>query len=526
VLIKSDKLKSKNDFIIPVLGKRRATVLYKGKPIIKSLYPFIGERTEICEDAFVKWSNNGSTWVNCPAGWLCNEMQSKFQWIRRACSKECPMSSSEIHNNEQILDYLKIFEGENGVIKGLNKNLIIREPKVEQPEVICDLIVGIDGELKKVDAKKYKPGSDVKIPEINEKQPDKKVKKKKDRPEIKVSTLDELKGLNLVDFHNENDAKRFIGVTKHLLDNYEVHNSNDELLRDLKIKQIIEMPLDLIIFNPFNPRRYIDPLELVILAISIKQVGDASVPVHLTIRKNKTIGFYPYTVDGERRCRAAKLAGLTHITAMIREDMDDAKLHFESTKANCGQQRMSPIEEALAIVKIQNDYGFTINQVSDNLGITVSTINNFLKYLKLNDAMQDLLMKKQITKGEALAISPYKHDSQQKCLELITIATEEAGGRKLTGGEYNRVLTKYAELGKVHRQHSERHRKPMPYAEQVYKKFLKTITSFESLVNEFGAMNDGLMTDGKKETRQKVLNELIQMQEKIADVVARIRRVG
>jgi ParB family chromosome partitioning protein len=168
---------------------------------------------------------------------------------------------------------------------------------------------------------------------------------------------------------------------------------------------VIQTPVDQIDANPFQPRTDFDDDELQSLADSIRVQG---VLQPITIRSHpEAIGRYQI-VAGERRFRAAVLAGLTEIPAILREtsDSDAAVLALVE---NLQRQDLNPIEEAEGYQRLLHDFGLT----HDALGYAVSKsrahIGNVVRLLKLSDPIKQKIRSGDLSSGHARALIAYPH---------------------------------------------------------------------------------------------------------------------
>ena len=156
--------------------------------------------------------------------------------------------------------------------------------------------------------------------------------------------------------------------------------------------------LDSIQPNPQQPRVHFDEGELESLAASIKSVGVLQ-PVIVRVDGDQ------YTlVAGERRCRAARLAGLTEIPAIIRDGDDAESSLTEALIENVQREGLSPLEEAAAYEQLVAKYSLTHEQVGKAVGRSKSTISNTIRLLQLPAEVQGLLNEGKIAMGHARAL--------------------------------------------------------------------------------------------------------------------------
>lgn len=174
------------------------------------------------------------------------------------------------------------------------------------------------------------------------------------------------------------------------------------------------IPISSIEPNPFQPRQEIDPATLTELVQSIKEQGIIQ-PV--TIRK---LGFDKYQlIAGERRFRAASLAGLTEIPAFIRVANDEQMLELALIE-NIHRKDLNAIEIAISYQRLLEECHLTQEQLSEKVGINRATIANFIRLLRLPPPLQLALRNGEISMGHARAlITVENQDIQLKILRDI-----------------------------------------------------------------------------------------------------------
>lgn len=155
-----------------------------------------------------------------------------------------------------------------------------------------------------------------------------------------------------------------------------------------------EFPIDLIDPSALQPRVHFDDAKLEELAQSIRANG---VVQPLLIRPK---GDRFELIAGERRWRAAQLAGLTKIPAVLREVSDDKILELALIE-NIQREDLNPIEEALAYKKLIETLGLTQETVAERVGRDRSYVTNYLRLLKLPDDIQQLVQVGRLSTGHA-----------------------------------------------------------------------------------------------------------------------------
>ncbi|MBM7049121.1 MULTISPECIES: ParB/RepB/Spo0J family partition protein [Rhizobium] len=158
------------------------------------------------------------------------------------------------------------------------------------------------------------------------------------------------------------------------------------------------VPIEFIARNPRNPRRYFDETELHDLASSIRQHGIVQ-PV--VVRPVSTDRYE--IIAGERRWRAAQLAGLIEIPVIVR-DVDDKTALEIAIVENVQRADLNPLEEALGYEQLIAEHGYTQNDLGEIIGKSRSHVANSLRLLKLPDQVRDMLAAGSLSAGHARAL--------------------------------------------------------------------------------------------------------------------------
>src|SRR5690554_6262705 len=167
---------------------------------------------------------------------------------------------------------------------------------------------------------------------------------------------------------------------------------------DKVIGSIVELEIDTIEINPFQPRTNFNEETLLELASSIRELG---VIQPITVRKLEFNKFQ--LVSGERRFRASKLIGLTTIPAYIRIANDQESLEMALVE-NIQRQDLDPIEIALSYQRLIEEVNVTQEELSDRVGKNRSTIANYLRLLKLDPIIQTGIRDGFISMGHGRAL--------------------------------------------------------------------------------------------------------------------------
>ena len=188
--------------------------------------------------------------------------------------------------------------------------------------------------------------------------------------------------------------------------------------KDQEIEGIQLLPLDHIKPNTNQPRRMFDTESLKELAESIRQQG-----VVQPILAEKLNEAEYYIIAGERRWRAAKLAGLNKIPVMIREFNEEQKLEITLVE-NIQREDLTPIEEATAYSRLMETLGLSQQKVAEKVGKNRSTVANSLRLLRLSQPIKDALDEGKISAGHARALLSIEDESKRET--LFTRVLEES----------------------------------------------------------------------------------------------------
>jgi ParB family chromosome partitioning protein len=186
-----------------------------------------------------------------------------------------------------------------------------------------------------------------------------------------------------------------------LLENSEVNIISDSIVTDKSdiARAIINIAINHIESNPFQPRKNFDESSLRELADSIKEQGLIQ---PITVRKLDTTGNYQI-ITGERRLKASKLAGFTEIPAYVRE-ASDKEMREMALVENIQREDLNAIEIAIGYRQLIDECDLTQETLSERIGKNRTTITNYLRLLKLPEVIQAGVMENKISMGHARAI--------------------------------------------------------------------------------------------------------------------------
>jgi len=170
-----------------------------------------------------------------------------------------------------------------------------------------------------------------------------------------------------------------------------------------------EVDLDSIVPGPMQPRTHFDEASLQSLADSIRSHG---IVQPLLVRRRGD-GFE--LIAGERRWRAARLAGITQVPVVVKEVPDESLLEIALIE-NIQRENLNPIEEALAYKKLIETVGLTQESLASRVGRDRSYITNYLRLLRLPDDLQQLVKEGRLSTGHARTLLALSHADLQRRL--------------------------------------------------------------------------------------------------------------
>ena len=276
-----------------------------------------------------------------------------------------------------------------------------------------------------------------------------------------------------------------------LIDMGEIETSGTSSINEIELSRI--QP------NPDQPRREFDEQSLEELAASIREIGIVQ-PISLRQQAN---GSYQI-IAGERRYRAAHLAGLSTIPAYIRTVEDEAVMEMALIE-NIQREDLNPIEIALSFKKLIGQYNLTQEQLSERVGKKRTTVANYLRLLKLPAEVQIGLRDKLIDMGHARALLSVENASVQ--LELYkAIISEGLSVRKVEELARNMAQAPAKEAKKVARSSAQR---------QEYNLLRNHLSNFFGLKVQFTCDDKGKGKIGIPFKNEEELERIIALLDKL-----------
>lgn len=177
--------------------------------------------------------------------------------------------------------------------------------------------------------------------------------------------------------------------------------------------QLKYLPIEQCQRSPYQPRKEFKPEALAELAQSIRTQG---VIQPIVVRQ---LGVETYEIiAGERRWRAAQQAELTEIPAVIRDVSDEAALAMALIE-NLQREDLNPLEEALALNRLMNEFGLTHQEAADVVGKSRTAVTNLLRLLTLRSEVKTMLEQGDLEMGHARALLALKGNAQIKVAHII-----------------------------------------------------------------------------------------------------------
>ncbi|WP_374664026.1 ParB/RepB/Spo0J family partition protein [Acinetobacter sp.] len=179
--------------------------------------------------------------------------------------------------------------------------------------------------------------------------------------------------------------------------------------------QLKQIDVHLLQRGEYQPRRFINEQDLQELAASIEKHGVMQPIVIRPIDDDK----HPYEIiAGERRWRAAQLAGLTEVPAIVRDLSDQVAIALALIE-NIQRQDLNPIDQAMALQRFHEEFGLSHQEIADTVGKARTTVSNLLRLLSLEAEVKDFMQQGLLDMGHARAILTLKAKDQMKVAETV-----------------------------------------------------------------------------------------------------------
>ncbi|WP_180096238.1 ParB/RepB/Spo0J family partition protein [Acinetobacter sp. YH12205] len=179
--------------------------------------------------------------------------------------------------------------------------------------------------------------------------------------------------------------------------------------------QLKQVDVNLLKRGEYQPRRFIHEQDLQELAASIEKHGVMQPIVIRPIDDEQ----HPYEIiAGERRWRAAQLAGLTEIPAIVRDLTDQVAIALALIE-NIQRQDLNPIDQAMALQRFHDEFGLSHQEIAETVGKARTTVSNLLRLLTLAEPVKELMQQGLLDMGHARAILTLKAKDQLKVAQHV-----------------------------------------------------------------------------------------------------------
>ena len=179
--------------------------------------------------------------------------------------------------------------------------------------------------------------------------------------------------------------------------------------------QLKQIDVKLLKRGEYQPRRFINEKDLEELAASIKKHGVMQPIVIRSVDDEQ----HPYEIiAGERRWRAAQIAGLNDIPAIVRDLPDQVAIALALIE-NIQRQDLNPIDQAMALQRFHEEFGLSHQEIADTVGKARTTVSNLLRLLSLADEVKGLMQQGELDMGHARAILTLKEKDQLKVAQIV-----------------------------------------------------------------------------------------------------------
>ena len=176
---------------------------------------------------------------------------------------------------------------------------------------------------------------------------------------------------------------------------------------------VLELDLDMIEPNRKQPRKYFDETALEELAASLKAYGMIQ---PIVVKKS---GEYYEIIAGDRRWRAATIAGLTKVPVVIKK-WEEGEAFEAALVENLQREDLNPMEEAESYQRLQEEFGLSQEKIAEKVGKSRSAITNSLRLLQLDSRVRTLVVENKVTAGHARTLLPVTDgDDQFELAEMI-----------------------------------------------------------------------------------------------------------
>ena len=208
------------------------------------------------------------------------------------------------------------------------------------------------------------------------------------------------------------------GATPGLSGEEPIPDSPEAVEEALADGRLAHIPVELIQRGRYQPRRDMHPEALEELADSIRAQGVMQPIVVRSLSQGKTDPEKYEIIAGERRWRATQLAGLERIPAVVRVVSDEAAIAMALIE-NIQREDLNPIEEAMALKRLQDEFELTQSEVAQAVGKSRTTVTNLLRLIALTEPVKTMLEHGDLEMGHARALLSLEPEDQQSIARQV-----------------------------------------------------------------------------------------------------------
>lgn len=256
---------------------------------------------------------------------------------------------------------------------------------------------------------------------------------------------------------------------------------------------LVRVALDLIDPRSDQPRKHFEKKSLERLAASLKASGDARQAIQVRVVPDGKGGLRIELVAGERRLRAAKLAGLKALKSEIVEILEERRVHLHSAIENLNRVGLNYMEMAYLVRRTLKDFPeWSLAKVADELGVSESYLHYCRNFLRLHPDLQELMLIGELDHKIATELAKAPVNQQHKALEHLQDheARETKRGKRVTKTGIAKDVRKVMEKARIEPRAGRRGKKPLSSDTLTLRSLFRQLDDLELILKEIGQMKD------------------------------------
>ena len=262
-------------------------------------------------------------------------------------------------------------------------------------------------------------------------------------------------------------------------------------------KQEVMVPISKVEPNKEQPRKNFDEDALLELSESIKQFGLLQ-PILVQDRDT-----YYEIIAGERRWRAAKLAGLKKVPVIIKH-LTDQEIVEISLIENIQREDLNPIEEAIAYKRLLNEFNLKQDEVAERVSKSRTAVTNSMRLLKLNDKVQQMVIDDMITTGHARALLSIADEDKQYMI------AQKIFDEKLSVRDTEKLVKKFQKMKSTSAKEVNQDKVKLDAIYQEVEEKMKTILGTKVMINQKDSMKGKIEIEYYSPSELDRIYELLQ----------------